>query len=476
MAEIEKQKSEIDERKELIDDLTHKLYGYLNNYYLIGIRSDREKFYSFTQEELEQNGLLRCGVYMNLIMDGKLDDAEKLLQIEDSDTIRWLGMLLVHPRISIQDFIRTVETLKKRNTPIRSVLLTAGRPYILNGLYDFTKIGPLLERNRELIIEDMKYIYEPNICPAIYSLCLAEYYYQQNRILDAEILVNRTIKEFDRASENRLLFSALHLQTKILLAQGKVFNIGSYIKDCRKFIDENGEMEFSYNIDTAEVMAAFYEGNHELITQWIKTKAPDEFSNFNMLDLYRYMVKIRCYIITKKYTAVVALAEKLRPLLEEGHRQMDLCEIDILLTICFYHANEKKLAFESLERALKIAKRRKFYRLIADEGEAILQPMIEYIKTKGETPFLMKLVDIARDVTIHHPLYLKPLYKNKETFTHTELDILRLLEQGMTKESIAEYFFVSVNTIKYHLKNIYSKLDAKSASQAVWEARVIGLI
>ncbi|MBR6080138.1 MAG: response regulator transcription factor [Treponema sp.] len=35
---------------------------------------------------------------------------------------------------------------------------------------------------------------------------------------------------------------------------------------------------------------------------------------------------------------------------------------------------------------------------------------------------------------------------------------------------------MSANTVKYHLKNIYSKLGASSATQAVWEARVRGLI
>ena len=465
-----------EDRKALIDEMVQKISNIHKTYHIIGARRDREIFYSFTHKELAENPMLAYGVYLNLIMDGKLDEAENLIQRFEKNSYQWIAMSLVHPRIQLTDFIRLVEILKEKNTPIHSIILTAGRPFVLNGVSDFTRIGPLLERNRDFIINDLKYIYEDETCPSIYSLCLAEYYYQQDRILDAEVLVSRTIKEFDRASENRLLFAALYLQTKILLAQGKIFNPQNYIKDIRKFIKENGEMEFSYNIDTAEVMSAFYEGNHELITQWIKTKAPDEFSDFNMLDLYRYMTKMRCYIITKKYTALVALAEKLRPLLEDGHRQMDLCEIDILLTICFYHAGEKKLAFEALERALKIAKRRKYYRLVADEGEAILQPLIEYIKANGETDFLMKLVEIARDVTIHHPLYLKPLYKNNESFSQTEVDILCLLEQGKTKEDIAECFFVSVNTIKYHLKNIYAKLDAKSASQAVWEARVIGLI
>lgn len=57
-----------------------------------------------------------------------------------------------------------------------------------------------------------------------------------------------------------------------------------------------------------------------------------------------------------------------------------------------------------------------------------------------------------------------------------ELDVLTLMEHGKSKEEIAEYFFISVNTVKYHIKNIYAKLGAKSANQAVWNAKVLGVI
>ena len=184
---------------------------------------------------------------------------------------------------------------------------------------------------------------------------------------------------------------------------------------------------------------------------------------------------MRCYIVNKKYIAVVALAEKLRPLLEQGKRHMDLCELNLILAINYYRAEEKTLAFESLERALKTAKRWKYYRLIADEGEAILPILIEYMKEKGKSDFLLMIIEMTRKVAINYPLYLKAVYKN-ETFSQIEIDVLKLLEQGKNKEEIADYFFISVNTVKYHLKNIYSKLHASSAHQAVWNARVMGII
>ena len=473
-----------------IAELTKRMQDIAHTYHLVDVRRDRESFYALYPEVLqnapvdfhstfsEEKFFCAGGFTLNLIMDGELEKSWEFIHSipeEGKYLFMRLGLMLVHPKITWKEFIDIIEYLKALKSPLRSVVLTAGRPFLLNGFNDFTRISAFLEKKKDLFIEDLSYLYEKSLCPAIYRQCLAEYYYQIDKLLDAEVLVSRAIKEFDKDSERRLLFASLYLQTKILLAQGKSVDAGSYITYIRNFVKKAGEAEFSYNIDAAEVMTAIYEGNREIIAAWFKNNAPDEFGDFNMLDLYRYMVKMRCYIIYQKYTAVVALAEKLRSLLEAGKRHMDLCELDLILAINFWRAQEKELAFESLERALKIAKRRKYYRLIADEGDAVFPILIEYVKEKGESEFLLKIIDITRKVAINHPLYLRSIYK-EQNFSQMETDILKLLEQGKMKEDIADYFFISVNTVKYHLKSIYAKLGVGTAHQAVWAARVIGVI
>ena len=459
-----------------VKELDYKMANFYDGYHLVGAKKDREAFYALTPEELKEHPLTICGVFVNLVMDGRLEEAEDLINLFEKNSFLYLALSLVHPKITLKRFAEIINYLKENNIQIHSIVLNAGRPYLLNGFYDFTRLGIFLEKNRELFVEDLKYMYEPSCCPHIYNLCLAEYYYQLNRTLDAQVLISRTIKEFDKASESRLLFVALFLQSKILLSQGKIVAAGSYIKDIRKFVKKNGEMEFSYNIDAAEAMSALYEGDLAFVTKWQDKKAPDEFAEFNMLDLYRYMVKIRCYIINKKYTAVISLSEKLRTLLESGMRHMDLCELDLLLAICFYRSGEKKLAFETLERALKIARRYKYYRLVADEGTALLPLLIEYIKENGSTNFLLNLAEMTREMAIQHPLYLKAIYKNAVKFSPMEVGILKLLEQGKTNEDISSYYFITNNTVKYHLKRIYKKLKVNAAHQAVWEARISGVI
>ncbi len=457
-------------------ELQQKLIDFSKNYYLIDIWKDKDAYLSLTPQQLKEYFICLSGICICHIMEGNLEKVDQILSELPEDDLLRIGILIVHPKITWKEFIHSINFLKSKKFRMPSVILTAGRPMVLNGFNDFTRLGPFLHKNRELFIEDLSYLYEESVCPAIYNLCVAEYLYQQNKVFDAEILVSKTIKEFDRESERRLLFVALYLQAKILLTHGRLVDSLSYVKNIRKFVKHNGEAEFSYNIDAAEVMAAFHEGNNALITNWLKKKAPDEFADFNMLDLFRYMVKMRAYLVNKKYSAILALAEKLRPLLEAGRRHMDLCELDMILAVTLFNMEKQELAFEAFERCLKIARRRKYYRLIADEGCAVLPLLIAYIKTRGESPFLKMLLEITRSMAIYHPLYLKSVFNSTESFTQREIDMLCLLEQGKSKEDIAEYFFISVNTVKYHLKNIYTKLGANTASQAVWNARVQGVI
>ena len=44
-----------------------------------------------------------------------------------------------------------------------------------------------------------------------------------------------------------------------------------------------------------------------------------------MMDMYAWMVKVRCYIQTGKYMAAYVLTHQLIALLIPGRRYMDLC-------------------------------------------------------------------------------------------------------------------------------------------------------
>jgi LuxR family maltose regulon positive regulatory protein len=63
-----------------------------------------------------------------------------------------------------------------------------------------------------------------------------------------------------------------------------------------------------------------------------------------------------------------------------------------------------------------------------------------------------------------------------EPLSDSELAVLRLLSAALSNRQIGEELFISVNTVKTHLKSIYAKLGSSSREQAVGRARELGLI
>ncbi len=57
-----------------------------------------------------------------------------------------------------------------------------------------------------------------------------------------------------------------------------------------------------------------------------------------------------------------------------------------------------------------------------------------------------------------------------------EIEIMRLLGEGLDSAQIAEQLFISPKTVKKHRSNILKKLNVKNTSQAIKEAIIAGLI
>jgi ATP/maltotriose-dependent transcriptional regulator MalT len=63
-----------------------------------------------------------------------------------------------------------------------------------------------------------------------------------------------------------------------------------------------------------------------------------------------------------------------------------------------------------------------------------------------------------------------------EELTKREVAILKRLESGLSNKEIAEAIFISEGTLKWHLHNVYGKLDVKNRSGAMTRARALGIL
>ena len=62
------------------------------------------------------------------------------------------------------------------------------------------------------------------------------------------------------------------------------------------------------------------------------------------------------------------------------------------------------------------------------------------------------------------------------SLTRRELEILRLVAEGSSNSQLAQMLWVTEQTVKFHLSNIYRKLDVKNRTEASRWAHVHGLL
>jgi two-component system, NarL family, response regulator LiaR len=64
----------------------------------------------------------------------------------------------------------------------------------------------------------------------------------------------------------------------------------------------------------------------------------------------------------------------------------------------------------------------------------------------------------------------------KLNLSSRELEVLQHMAKGLSNQEIAESLYVSQNTVKTHAANLFMKLDVKRRTQAVDQARKLGII
>ena len=65
---------------------------------------------------------------------------------------------------------------------------------------------------------------------------------------------------------------------------------------------------------------------------------------------------------------------------------------------------------------------------------------------------------------------------NKLGLSKRELEVLELIAEGLSNQEIADALFVSLNTTKTHIANIYSKLNVKRRTQAIQKAHDLAIV
>jgi LuxR family maltose regulon positive regulatory protein len=153
---------------------------------------------------------------------------------------------------------------------------------------------------------------------------------------------------------------------------------------------------------------------------------------------------------------------------QQGERRRNLITIHLQHALVQRAQGRDRQARARMEDALRIAAPQDYRRAFLDEGPPIadLLPSVRHVAP----PFVdsLRAFTEKRDQALHGAL-IEPL-------TDRELEILRLIAAGQSNPEIARLLYLSLNTVKWHAKNLYGKLGVGSRVEAVNRAQELGLL
>ena len=193
------------------------------------------------------------------------------------------------------------------------------------------------------------------------------------------------------------------------------------------------------------------------------------------------VARARMLLAQKRPTEALSLLEPLQVGAKKQERFSHVIEMYVLQALAHHLRGEEQEALTILAQAVRLAEPEYYIRHFVDEGPQVavlLTRLREQQRRRGPTPYLdAVLAAFRQDSTAHaragqrtmaQPL-LNPL-------SERERDVLQLLARGDSNPEIAEVLVLSVDTVKRHVYNIFSKLGVKNRVQAVTRARALSLL
>ncbi len=186
----------------------------------------------------------------------------------------------------------------------------------------------------------------------------------------------------------------------------------------------------------------------------------------------------RVHLAQGDASAAMAILGRLRQQMEAKGWQDERLKVMALQAVALQAHGEKDRAVQLLSDALMLAQPGGFIRIFVDEGIPMARLLSEAAACGIMPDYTGKLLAVFEAEGQKHEdkPHLPPAQPLIEPLSQREVEVLRLIAQGLSNREISERLFLALSSVKGHNQKIFTKLQVQSRTEAVARARQLGLL
>ena len=308
---------------------------------------------------------------------------------------------------------------------------------------------------------------------------LSQVLYEWNALDEALIHLTQGIELAELVNETSVILDGTFILSQLKLAQGEIHAASDALEHIQAILNNSTRAQVTSQLSAQKAQLWLVQDDLASALHWAREREALIDDEIHYTSMPEYLAFAQVLIVHGETDKAFRLLIKLRDDADLNGRKGDLIKILTLQALSLQIHGDSDQAITTLENALIRAETEGFVRTFVDAGPPMARLLHEAL-SRGSAPDYVqrllaafpveKLEQLQRTQTqSHESEWIEPL-------SDREIEVLRLIAEGISRQEIASQLVLSLNTVKTHARNIYSKLGVHSQMQAVGKARALGLL